>query len=280
MKKLIALLTLVVSLSANTQTLFYYANDSVSAKEFLRAYQKNNTATKNSSSLATYLDLYIASRLKIAEAKKLGYDTLPQMVADLDNLRQQILPNYLSDKESLNKLVKEALFRKQKDVRLAHIFIATKNATVDELTAAAKKSVDVVAAIKAGEDFAALAKKYSDDPAAATNGGNLGWITVFSLPYELENLAYTTPVGKTSVPHRSKAGYHIFKNLGERKAVGRMKAAQILLAFLPGSSEAEKLMLKKRADSIYNRIVKGADFGKLATQFSNDVVSSAANGMM
>ncbi len=280
MKKLTALLTLVVSFSANAQTLFYYANDSISAKEFLRAYQKNNTATKDASSISGYLNLYIASRLKIAEAKRLGYDTLPQMVADLDNLRQQILPNYLSDKESLNKLVNEAFARSQKDIRLAHIFISTKSNTADELAAATKKSIDVAAAIKSGENFGALAKKYSDDPAAATNAGNLGWITVFSLPYQLENLAYTTPVGKTSATHRSKAGYHLFKNLGERKAAGRMKAAQILLAFSPGDTEAEKLILKKRADSIYNRILKGDDFGKLATQFSNDVISSAANGLM
>jgi peptidyl-prolyl cis-trans isomerase SurA len=34
------------------------------------------------------------------------------------------------------------------------------------------------------------------------------------------------------------------------------------------------------ADSLYNKLVQGADFGKLATAFSNDVVSAAANGLM
>jgi hypothetical protein len=37
---------------------------------------------------------------------------------------------------------------------------------------------------------------------------------------------------------------------------------------------------KKLADSLYNRILKGDDFGKLATRFSNDAISAAANGKM
>jgi peptidyl-prolyl cis-trans isomerase SurA len=96
----------------------------------------------------------------------------------------------------------------------------------------------------------------------------------------LENLAYNTPVGKTSTVYKSKAGYHIFKNLGERKAIGRMKTAQILLAFPPGATDTDKFQIKKLADSLYNRLLKGDDFGKLASQFSNDVVSAASNGQI
>ncbi|MFL5810943.1 MAG: peptidylprolyl isomerase, partial [Flavisolibacter sp.] len=124
-----------------------------------------------------------------------------------------------------------------------------------------------------------IAKKYSDDPAAQTNGGDLGWITVFSLPYELENLAYSIPVGKSGM-YQSRAGIHIFKNLGERRDPGRMKASQILLAFPPDATEQSKLAIKKLADSLYNRLLKGDDFGKLASTFSNDVISAAANGQM
>lgn len=75
-------------------------------------------------------------------------------------------------------------------------------------------------------------------------------------------------------------GYHVFKNLGERKAVGRLKAAQILLAFPPGADDALIAKLGKTADSLYRRLQAGDDFGKLATSFSNDVISSASNGQM
>jgi peptidyl-prolyl cis-trans isomerase SurA len=278
MKKLIAASLMLASFSASAQTLFHYGKDSVSVNEFLKAYQKNNTGVKTEKAFLEYLDLYINSRLKIAEAKERGYDTLPQMVADLEGLRQQILPSYLADKESINKMVNEAFARSQKDIHLAHIFIASRLGV--DTAEAEKKLAAVKAELKKGTSFPAIAKKYSDDPSAQTNGGDLGYITVFTLPYELENLAYATPVGKASSVYKSKAGYHIFKNLGERKAIGQMKAAEILLAIPPGADSLTKSSVKKLADSLYNRLLKGDDFGKLAAQFSNDMISAAANGQM
>src|SRR5690348_6591913 len=105
MKKLLTALCLADTFSAPAQTLFTYGKDKVSADEFLRAFQKNNQGPVTEKTLKEYLDLYIASRLKIKEAKRRGYDTLPQLIADLANLRQQILPTYLNDKESMDKLV-------------------------------------------------------------------------------------------------------------------------------------------------------------------------------
>lgn len=279
MKKLITALCVVAATTSNGQTLFTYGKDAVSADDFVRAFQKNNTA-KGEKALQEYLDLYIASRLKIKQAKEEGLDTLPQMRSDLTNLRQQILPTYLNDKESVNTLVKEAFTRSQKDIHLSHIFIAfDKNGRTDT-EAAAKRRDEAVNQLAKGGKFEDVARQYSNDPSVIANGGDLGWITVFSLPYELESLAYTTPVGKTSAAYASKAGFHIIKNLGERKALGRMRAAQILLAFPPGASEAYKASLKKTADSLHKRLLAGDDFTKLATQFSNDVISAASNGQM
>jgi peptidyl-prolyl cis-trans isomerase SurA len=205
-----------------------------------------------------------------------GYDTLPQIVSDLDNLRQQILPSYLNDKESLTRLVNESFTRSQKDIHIAHIFIALSPDSIASL----KKLSDVMKKLDANVPFAEVAKQYSDDPLAKTNGGDLGWLTVFSLPYELENLAYNTAPGKISTVYKSKSGYHIFKNLGERKDPGKIRAAQILLAFPPDTDAQGKAKVKRLADSIYARLQKGDDFGKLAALFSNDVISSAANGQM
>jgi peptidyl-prolyl cis-trans isomerase SurA len=280
MKRLITAFGLLISFSLSAQTIFSYGNESVSVKEFLKAYNKNKTNLRTEKAFRDYLNLYVASRLKIKEAKDRGYDTLPQMVSDLDNLRQQILPNYLTDKESVNHLVEEAYSRSQKDIHLAHIFISFQQNGIFDTVAALKKLADVQDKLKSGTDFSALAKQYSDDPSAKQNGGDLDWITVFSLPYALENLAYSTSVGKTSSVYKSKAGYHILKNLAERKDPGRINANQILIAFPPGADAPVKDASKRLADSIYNRLLKGDDFGKLASQFSNDVISAAANGQM
>jgi peptidyl-prolyl cis-trans isomerase SurA len=100
------------------------------------------------------------------------------------------------------------------------------------------------------------------------------------LPYELENTVYTTPVGKFSAPVRSKVGFHIFKNLGEREALGRMKAAQILVAFPPEATSEQKQQTKQKADSIYNALVNGSDFKVLVTKFSGDNLTWQAGGEM
>ncbi|GAA4344804.1 peptidylprolyl isomerase [Flaviaesturariibacter amylovorans] len=258
---------------ASAQTLFTYGRDTVTVPDFLAAYKKNN-AGKGTTSLNDYLDLYITSRLKVREARRLGYDTLPNMVADLQNLREQLLPTYLNDLAGVDGLVQEAFERSKKNIRLAHIFIAEKG----DAAAAALKMQQAVSELGSGKPFADVARRYSEDPSVKDNGGELGWIAVFTLPYTLENLAYNTRPGALSAVQRSKAGYHLFKNIAERPDPGTLKAAQILLAFPPGATEADKAALKKRADSLHARLLKGADFATLATKFSNDVVSANNKG--
>jgi len=283
-RKLFVLATVfMLSVAAGAQTLFTYGSYSVDAKDFLRAFEKNNTNASGSRTQAIkeYLDLYVRSRLKIQEAYSRRYDTLPQLNAEVDNLRQQIIDNYMNDPESFNKLVNEAFTRSLKDVHVAHIFISSKKAdgTIDSV-AAKQKAEEALKQLQKGGDFSKLAAQYSDDPAAKMNKGDIGYITVFNLPYALENVAYSTAPGKFSDIYHSKAGYHIIKNIGERKAVGKIKAQQILLAFPPDANEATKKAIGKRADSLYNVLMKGGDITKLASQFSNDYISAASGGSM
>jgi peptidyl-prolyl cis-trans isomerase SurA len=268
---------------ASAQTLFTYGNYSADAKDFLRAFDKNNTVTgaNKTQAMRDYLDLYITSRLKIREAYNRHYDTLSQIKTDIENLRSQIIEGYLNDPQLSDKLLKEAFQRSQKDIHAGHIFISfINNVGIADSTAAGKIVKEVYEKLKKGEDFSKLAQQYSSDPSAKTNKGDIGFITVFTLPYEFENILYTTAPGKFSAPYKSKIGYHIFKNLGERKALGKIKAAQILLAFPPGATDAYKKKTAKLADSIYQRLIKGDEMGKLASQFSNDYISAASKGVM
>ncbi|MGC4035386.1 MAG: peptidylprolyl isomerase [Chitinophagaceae bacterium] len=282
-KSFVLVAVVFACMTAGAQTLFTYGSYSVDAKDFLRAFEKNNTNVNanRSQAIKDYLDLYIRSRLKIQEAYSRHYDTLPQLNAEVENLRQQIIDNYMNDPESFNKLVKEAFTRSQKDIHVAHIFISAKKAdgTIDTV-AAKQKADEAYQRLQKGEDFLKVAEQYSDDPSAKTNKGDIGYITVFSLPYTLENIAYTTAPGKYSSIVRSKAGYHILKNIGERKAIGKIKAQQILLAFPPNATEAYKKELGKRADSLYQLLIKGGDIARLASTFSNDFISSGSGGNM
>ena len=282
-KWLSVIMAMTMIMSARSQTLFTYGKEKVDAKEFLRAYNKNNAATQAGSreaSIKQYLDLYIASRLKIEEAHNRGYDTLPQVKSEINNLRSQIINNYLADEESITRMVDEAFERSQHDIHVAHIFVALQPLAAGGDNPAWTKISNAYNELKNGADFATVAKKYSDDPSVKENGGDIGFITVFSLPYEFENVIYSTPPGQTSKPFASKRGYHIFRNIEQRPAMGTVKIKQILLAFPPQSSPEDKARIGKRADSLYEALKKGADFGKLAQQFSNDNLSANSGGLV
>ncbi len=277
----IAVITSLVMIDAGAQTLFTYGKYSVDAKEFLKAYNKNNTSpvVNKAKAVSDYLELYINSRLKIREAYDQRYDTLAQIKVEVENLRTQISENYMNDPEMMTRLTDEAFQRSQKDINVAQIFISFRNAAGQfDSTASRMKKDEVLRRLQKGEDFLKIAQELSDDPAAKTTKGELGYITVFTLPYAFENAIYSTPVGKYSDIVLSKIGYHIFKPLSERKAVGKIKAQQILLVSPPGADEPTKKKMATLADSLYKRIMAGDNFGRLASSFSNDYISAANGG--
>lgn len=70
--------------------------------------------------------------------------------------------------------------------------------------------------IKSGEDFAALAKSFSEDPGSALNGGDLNWIDPNVLVPEFRSVMAQTPTGELSKPFKSSFGWHILEVLGRR----------------------------------------------------------------
>jgi peptidyl-prolyl cis-trans isomerase SurA len=276
------LFCLAIAGSAGAQTLITYGDHQISRDEFLKAYRKNNLHTQpGEKAYRDYLELYIRYKLKVRAALDHRLDRLPNQLSELQNFRNQIIAGYLNDEPSLTRLVNEAFLRSQKDIHIAHIFISSPQGAnpADSLKAQTKLRA-VSAGLKKGADFGELASEYSDDPFARSNRGNIGFITVFTLPYSLENLAYGIQPGHVSGVYRSRSGYHIFKNLEERKALGRIRTAQILLAFPPNAGDSVKQEVSVRADSMYEALSKGANFGELARLFSGDNLSYQTGGEM
>jgi peptidyl-prolyl cis-trans isomerase SurA len=282
-KKFTLFLAFLLLLSGlHAQTLFTVDGNPVTKDEFLKAYNKNNTGAKPTErSYRDYLDLYIRYKLKVQAAYDARLDTLASQRTELQNFRNQVAESYLKDESSLDKLVKEVFERGQKDVRLAHILITLpKDAQPADTLKAYEKAMAAYAALKRGRKFSEVAAQYSDDPSAKTNGGDIGYITVFTLPYELESLAYSTPTGKFSKPYRTPGGYHIFLTEHERKALGRIRIAQILLSFPPGATAAMRDDARRRADSVYRKLQNGADFATVARVYSGDNLSYQSGGEM
>ena len=63
--------------------------------------------------------------------------------------------------------------------------------------------------IQAGEDFAALAREYSEDPASALNGGELGWSTPDQFVPQFAEAMVAADIGAVSAPFESEFGWHL-----------------------------------------------------------------------
>jgi len=70
--------------------------------------------------------------------------------------------------------------------------------------------------IESGEDFAELAKSFSEDPGSALNGGSLNWIDPNALVPEFREVMNNTASGEVSKPFKSQFGWHVLQVMGRR----------------------------------------------------------------
>jgi peptidyl-prolyl cis-trans isomerase SurA len=281
MKKIFLLFFVTFCVSGlYAQTLFTYGNNAVSKDEFLRAYNKNKTTVNdNSKVLREYLDLYIKFKLKVKAAQDMHLDTLPMLHEDLQNFRTQIEEGYLSDAKELSKLVEEAFTRSQKDIHITHLFIPVESGANPADTSKFGTAAQSAYAAATNQSFAQITEDLNKKSIHA-EWADAGYVTVFTLPYAYENIIYQLQPGQVSKPYRTKNGYHLFKNIDERKAAGKLQIAQILISFPPTAGDSEKLLPKKLADSVYKALQEGADFSEMAKKISDDKMTFSTGGEM
>ena len=71
--------------------------------------------------------MFINFKLKVHEAKKLGYDTLPSFINELAGYRDQLAKPYLQDRNLIDQLVQDAYYRTVNEVNASHIMVKTTN---------------------------------------------------------------------------------------------------------------------------------------------------------
>ena len=257
-----------------------FGDEKVTKAEFKRVYQKNNSGEIIfKSTVDEYLDLYINFKLKVKEAVNLGMDEDKAFVKELSGYRKQLAQPYLTADGIMEELKKEAYDRLKYDIKASHILIKVdQDASPEDTAAAYKRAVRVKKNLENGQDFELMAKQYSDDPSAKTNGGSLGYFTSFYMVYPFESAAYNTKVGEISEIVRTQFGYHVLKVEDKRPAVGNIKVAHILISNDKELSKTDDPEGKIR--EIYSKIQEGQEFEDLAAQFSDDTRSSSEGGKL
>ncbi len=161
------------------------------------------------------LDQLISQKALVILAKKQGLDRDPQVVKQMDQAREQAL-QAAAIRKAVAPLVTEeavkAIYDKdiagkpaEQEAHAAHILVANE-----------ADATKLIADLKKGGDFVALAKANSTDPGAA-QGGDLGWFKKGDMLPEFSAAAFALKPGEiTDKPVKTQYGWHVVKLEGFR----------------------------------------------------------------
>ncbi|ABL64105.1 peptidylprolyl isomerase [Chlorobium phaeobacteroides] len=135
----------------------------------------------------------------------------------------------------------------------------------------------VQAELKAGADFAATARKYSQDPGSAKLGGDLGYVQKGELVRSFEDAAFLLKDGKISDIVETRYGYHIIQRLEKKPNAVHLR--HILIAYDQSKTDEPgtvQLLSRIKSDVLAGR----ATFADMAKKYSDDPVSGKLGGVI
>lgn len=136
-----------------------------------------------------------------------------------------------------------AEFQQDERVRASHILIGVpENADPAAREQARVRAADVLKEVKAGKDFAELAKQYSNDPGSAPGGGDLGYFERGQMVGPFEQAAFALAPAQTSDLVESRFGYHIIK-VADKQAPRTIPIADVrpqIQQYLEGQSREQQ----------------------------------------
>lgn len=167
----------------------------------------------------------------------------------------------------------------REQVRLAHILVALPdNPSPAQVAQAEAKARQLVARVRGGTDFAAVAAA-SSDGRTALQGGDLGWFEMAAVPGIVADKAQTMAKGQVTDPIRSPSGFNIIQlsdvKGGIPATVTQTKARHILVRTNEVVADDDA---KTRLNQLRSRIQGGDDFATLARAHSDDTGSALKGG--
>lgn len=267
-------LNFTIAQSIDSENLMTIGGETISVKEFLRVYNKNIDLVQDESqkNIDYYLNLYTNYKLKLKEARTLGFDQKDSYKKEFESYKNQLSKTYISDKEVTETLVKEAYNRTANEVKAQHILVRIQPGQ-DSL--AAYEKIQALRPRMVNEDFKSLRTALHDGKSIFVE--DLGYFSAFKMVYDFENAAFNTPLGQTSQPFKTQFGYHVVKILDKRPSKGKVQVAHIMIA---NTQRDSTLVPENRIKEIYRSIQEGDSFDSLAKQFSDDKSSAAKGGVM
>jgi len=186
-----------------------------------------------------FLDRWVDITLIAQEARDKKLDQDPEIQAKIEDimnavLAQEFLRREIEGKVKITDDEIETYYKGHKEeftnsesVKARHILLKVPEGADEKAWKEAEsKAKDIKKKLENGEDFAELAKKYSDDPGSKNKGGDLGFFTKGRMVPEFESAAFSLKPGEMSGPVKTDFGYHIIE-VKEKKAASTKALAEV-----------------------------------------------------
>ena len=212
------------------------------------------------------------------EENKNSYQAEEQVVVDYIELS----PAQFDDTDAVSEEQVKARFEEQAQslesavsLQAAHILLAEPDAALIS---------EIQSKLDAGEDFAALAKQYSEDVGSADFGGDLGFTTGDTFPDSFETALAALEVGQVSAPVETESGTHLIKLVDKQETViefstERARIEQELVSELRDQWLVEKLANLKELSFNAESLGEVAADLSLTAQVSDAFTRSGAAGI-
>jgi len=130
---------------------------------------------------------------------------------------QNYLDGYFASNITVSEEEVEKVYNEDKTASVRHILLLTQEKSEDEKAEILKKMEGILARAKKGEDFAELAKDFSEDPGSKDNGGLYENFGRGQMVPPFEEAAFSVPVGEISDIVETSFGYHVIKVMDRKK---------------------------------------------------------------
>jgi len=229
-----------------------------------------------------------SSQSSVEDLERTYGKSLSQIKTELrDQIREQLVGRAMQSKitsditvtpsevkKFYNKIPSDSLPFYSSDVEVAQI-VRVAQVSNSQKEEAKRKLSEIRDRIIKGENFHELAKKYSEDPSAQVNGGEMGYVGRGAMVPTFEATAFKLKKGEISQPFESPFGFHILQLLDRRG--NEYNSRHVLISATPSKEDIKRS--ERYLDSLRRLIIKDSlKFEQAAKDYSEDQNSKGHGG--
>lgn len=210
-------------------------------------------ATATDAEVAAYFDAHQPD-FKMPEKRKVRY-----LLVDAEAIRAKAIVPEANIERTYNESI--AQYTSPEQVRASHILVKTEG---KDDAAVKAKAEDILKQARSGADFAALAKKYSEDEGSAKNGGDLDYFGKGKMVPEFDQVVFAMKPQQISDLVKTQFGYHVIKLVDKKPAKVSTLAEVHQQIHDQLASETARAQAADLAQTIAKEVSKPADLDKAA----------------